>query len=253
MNYVIVYLVLLSSFVLVFLIGKKNKKHDYIDILWGAGFVLSAVLSYLLGPKSPAGLLMTVLTTVWGGRLSFYLAKRNIGKPEDFRYRAMRDKWTSRFELVMFVKNYLVQFLLNLLVGFPIVYINLQGSNGTGILTWLGVALWLAGFFFEVVGDEQLRRFKLKPDSKGKLMTTGLWAWTRHPNYFGESAMWWGIFLISLTGDLGRVWLIFSPLIMTGLLLFVSGVPLLEKKYAGRADWEAYTKRTAKFFPLPPK
>lgn len=253
MKYILVYLILLSAFVLVFLIGKRNKKHDYIDILWGAGFVLSAVMSYLLGPKSTAGLLMTILTAIWGGRLSFYLAKRNIGKPEDFRYRAMREKWTNRFELVMFVKNYLVQFILNVLVGFPIVYVNLEGARGHNLLTWLGMALWFIGFFFEAVGDEQLRRFKLNPDSKGKLMTTGLWAWTRHPNYFGESIMWWGIFVIGLSGDLGRVWLIFSPLLMTFLLLFVSGVPLLEKKYAGRPDWETYAKRTSKFFPLPPK
>ena len=149
--------------------------------------------------------------------------------------------------------NYLVQFILNVLVGFPIVYVNLEGARGHNLLTWLGMALWFIGFFFEAVGDEQLRRFKLNPDSKGKLMTTGLWAWTRHPNYFGESVMWWGIFVIGLSGDLGRVWLIFSPLLMTFLLLFVSGVPLLEKKYAGRPDWETYAKRTSKFFPLPPK
>ena len=220
MNYALLCLVLLAAFAAAFLIGKKNKKHDYIDILWG-------------------------------GRLSFYLAKRNIGKPEDFRYKAMRDRWKNRFELVMFVKIYLLQFVLNTLIGFPIVFVNLQGAKGPDVFTGLGLIVWLTGFAFEVIGDEQLRRFKAKPDSKGKLMTAGLWAWTRHPNYFGEAVTWWGVFLISLTGDFGRAWLIFSPLLITFLLVNVSGVPLLEKKYEGRADWEAYKKRTARFVPRP--
>ena len=103
-----------------------------------------------------------------------------------------------------------------------------------------------------MIGDEQLRRFKQNPENKGKLITTGLWAWTRHPNYFGEAVLWWGIYLISLSADPGRFWLIFSPLVITLLLLFVSGVPMLEKKYEGREDWEAYKRRTSKFFPLPP-
>lgn len=253
MNYVIIYLILLGSFALVFLIGKRHGKHDYIDILWGLGFVLSAVLSWLLGTRSQAGLLMTLLTFVWGCRLSFYLAKHNIGKPEDYRYRAMREKWPKRFELVMFVRIYLLQFVLNLLIGFTIVYTNLQGPQGTNWATTLGLIVWLTGFGFEVIGDEQLRRFKLEPKSKGKLMTRGLWAWTRHPNYFGEALTWWGIYIISLTGGLGRAGLFFSPLLITLLLVFVSGVPLLEKKYEGRVDWEQYKRRTGKFFPRPPR
>ena len=253
MNYVLVYLILLAGFFGIFLIGKKKRKHDFIDIFWGLGFILAAVVSWLLGSKPYSGGLMTVLVLLWGGRLSFYLGRRNIGKPEDFRYQAMREKWKKNFELVMFLRMYLLQFALNAIIGFPVVYVNLQGAVGPGFFTWLGLMVWIAGFAFEVVGDEQLRRFKLKPDSKGKLMTTGLWAWTRHPNYFGEALTWWGLFLISLTGDFSRFWLIFSPLLITFLLVYVSGVPLLEKKYEGRADWEAYKKRTAKFLPRPPK
>ena len=253
MKYFLVYLILLGAFALVFLIGKRKKKHDYIDIFWGLGFISAAVISYLLGSKPAGGLLMTLLVLLWGGRLSFYLAKRNIGKPEDFRYKAMREKWKKRFELVMFFRMYLLQFALNAIIGFPIVYVNLQGAKSPDFFTWLGFAVWLSGFAFEVVGDGQLRRFKLKPESKGKLMTTGLWAWTRHPNYFGEVVMWWGIFFISLTGDFSRFWLIFSPLLITYLLINVSGVPMLERKYEGRTDWEAYKKRTSKFFPKPPK
>ncbi len=252
MKYLIVYLVLLSAFTGVFFIGKRNKKHDYVDILWGSGFALSALLSWLLGPKSLPGLVMTLLTCIWGARLSLYLARRNIGKPEDFRYQAMRTKWFNRFETIMFFKNYMTQFVINILVGFPVVYINLEGAPRTGLALFAGLGLWMIGFFFEAAGDEQLRRFKARPENKGKLMTKGLWAWTRHPNYFGDAAMWWGIFLIGLTGNIGRIWLVFSPLLMTFMLLYVSGVPMLEKKYRGRADWEAYAKQTSKFFPLPP-
>ena len=253
MKYLLVYLILLLGFVVVFQIGRNKKKHDFIDIFWGLGFILAAAVSYLLGSKPASGLLMGVLVLIWGGRLSFYLGRRNIGRPEDFRYKAMREKWKKRFELVMFFRMYLLQFLLNGIIGFPIVYVNLQGARSPDFFTWLGLLVWLFGFAFEVVGDEQLRRFKLKPEGKGKLMTTGLWAWTRHPNYFGEAVTWWGLFLISLTGDIGRFWLIFSPLLITFLLVYVSGVPMLEKKYEGRADWEAYKKRTAKFIPRPPK
>ncbi|MHC1786511.1 MAG: DUF1295 domain-containing protein [Christensenellales bacterium] len=253
MNYLIVYLALLCAFCLVFLVGKRHGKHDYIDIVWGLGFVLTGVLSWLLGKRSSPGLLMTLLVLLWGGRLSYYLARRNIGKPEDYRYGAMRAKWQKRFELVMFLRIYLLQIALNALIGFPLVYTNLQGGGAPDLLTWLGLALWLTGFLFEVVGDEQLRRFKAQGANQGKLMTQGLWAWTRHPNYFGEALTWWGIWVISLSGDLGRFWLIFSPLLITLLLLFVSGVPLLEKKYEGRRDWEQYKQRTAKFFPRPPR
>ena len=253
MNYFLVYLVLFIAFVLLFLIGKRHKKHDYIDIFWGVGFIIQAIVSYLLGPKPNSGLIMALLTLVWGGRLSFYLAKRNIGKPEDFRYKAMREKWKKRFELVMFFKMYLFQFVLNAIIGFPIVYVNLQGAKSPDLFTWLGLSIWLFGFLFEVIGDEQLRQFKAKPENKGQLMTHGLWAWTRHPNYFGEAVTWWGLFVISLTGDIGRVFLVFSPLIITYLLVFVSGVPMLEKKYEGRDDWERYKKRTSKFIPRPPK
>ena len=153
----------------------------------------------------------------------------------------------------MFLRVYLLQFALIAVIGFPIVYTNLLGAGDLGFFAWLGLLVWLAGLAFEVIGDEQLRRFKSKPGSKGRLMTTGLWAWTRHPNYFGEALSWWGMFLISLSGGIGRFWLVFSPMVITLLLTRVSGVPLLEKKYEGREDWEAYKRRTARFFPRPPR
>lgn len=252
-SYLLVYAVLLAGFVVVFLIGRHQRKHDLVDIFWGMGFVLSGLAARLLGPGGATGVLMLALVAIWGLRLSLHLARRNLGKPEDFRYLAMRRRWQKNFEFVMFVRNYLLQFILNVLVGFPLVFINLQGAGSPDIFTWLGAVVWLAGFAFEVIGDEQLRRFKTNPDNKGRLMTQGLWSWTRHPNYFVEALLWWGIFFIGLTGNIGRVWLVFSPILITFLLLRVSGVPLLEKKYQGRDDWQAYTRRTSKFIPLPPR
>lgn len=252
-RYLLVYASLFAGFCLVFLIGRRAKKHDLIDVFWGLGFVLSALLAWLLGHRSALASCLSLLTLCWGLRLSLYLAHRNIGKEEDFRYRAMRQKWPRRFERIMFLRIYLLQFALNALIGFPVVYTNLQPAGQTNWLWIPGLIAWLIGFLFEVVGDEQLRRFKRRPENRGQLMTGGLWRWTRHPNYFGEALLWWGIFLISLSAGMDRFWLVFSPLTITLLLRFVSGVPMLEKKYAGRADWEAYRRRTSIFFPRPPK
>ena len=253
MKYLLVYMTLLAGFAAVFEIGRRRRKHDVIDIYWGMGFVLSGLVSWLLGPKSAVGTLMLALVAVWGLRLTIHLAVRNSGQPEDARYRAMRDKWPDGFERTMFFRIYLLQFGLNALVGFPLVYTNLQNGGPADALTWLGVSVWVIGFAFETIGDEQLRRFKRDARNQGRLMTTGLWSLTRHPNYFGEAVLWWGLWLISLSGHPERWWLVFSPIAIPVLVRYVSGVPLLERKYQGRADWEAYCRRTNIFVPGPPK
>lgn len=152
----------------------------------------------------------------------------------------------------MFFKVYMLQFLLNVLIGVTVIVSNLQDIPDWSFRTGAGAVLWAAGFFFEAAGDAQLKKFKSDPANKGKLMTIGLWSWSRHPNYFGESLQWWGLFVMA-ADSAARLLLIVSPLTITGLLLFVSGVPLLEKKYEGRSDWEIYKKRTSKFVPLPPR
>ena len=165
----------------------------------------------------------------------------------------MRETWNPKtFYIKMFVKIYLLQLVLNFLINLPTIVTNLRDQAGWGVVATVGLAVWLTGFYFEVVGDSQLRKHKANPDNKGKLLTTGLWRYTRHPNYFGEATQWWGILIMAVSGGT-RFWLIISPIIITLFLLYVSGVPLLEKKYAGRADWEAYKKKTSKFFPLPPR
>ncbi len=142
---------------------------------------------------------------------------------------------------------YLVQFILCIIIVFPVIFMNISGNVKLSSLTFVGLIVWIVGFIFESLGDKQLKEFKSKPENKGKLMTIGLWSYTRHPNYFGEATQWWGIYLISIS-NLNNLWLIFSPIVITLLVRFVSGVPLLEKKYEGREDWKKYKRRTSIFF-----
>ncbi len=250
MDYVYIGIGLFVFFALTFLIAQSQKNNGIIDIVWGLGFVFSAILSYVIGqPEGLVPKVMTLLVTIWGLRLSFYLAKRNLGKPEDFRYADMRARWDPKtFHLRMFVQIYLLQLVLNYLINLTTIVTNLQDQTGWHVLSTLGVIVWIIGFLFESIGDSQLRRFKTIPANKGRLITTGLWRYTRHPNYFGEATQWWGLYLLAV-GDGRFLFLIISPLLITLFLLYVSGVPMLERKYAGRPDWEAYKSRTSKFFP----
>lgn len=254
MNYGVVAAVLFVFFALTFFVAQARKNHGLIDIVWGMGFIVSAGLSYAAGqPRGPVPLLMTLLVSLWGLRLTIHLARRNIGKPEDYRYANMRATWNPRtFPIRMFVQIYLLQLVLNFLINLPTIVTNLQGQTAWGPLAMAGLFVWLVGFFFESVGDWQLKRFRADPVNKGRLITGGLWRYSRHPNYFGEATQWWGLFCLAVSGN-GRYWLVLSPVLITFFLLYVSGVPMLEKKYAGRPDWEAYKSRTSKFVPLPPR
>ncbi|NLA71934.1 MAG: DUF1295 domain-containing protein [Clostridiaceae bacterium] len=258
MNELIVLGALLGYFIVTFVIAQVFKNNGYIDIAWGLGFVFTTWLSFFMGgqPKGIVPIVITICVTIWGVRLTWYLARRNLGKPEDFRYKKMRDNWNpSTFYLRMFVQIYLLQFALNFVINLSTIVSNLEGDETWGItvLGVIGLLVWMTGFFFESVGDRQLRQFKADPSNKGTLLTTGLWKYTRHPNYFGEATQWWGIYLMAISGDIRYWWLIVSPITITLFLGFVSGVPMLEKKYSGRPDWEAYKKKTSIFFPLPQK
>ncbi|NLV48630.1 MAG: DUF1295 domain-containing protein [Clostridiaceae bacterium] len=254
MQYLILGVILLAFFFLTFLVAQRIKNNGLIDVIWGIGFIVTAITSYILGqPSGIAPIIMVVCVLIWGSRLSYYLIRRNVGKPEDFRYKKMRDTWNPQtFYVRMFIQIYLLQFVLNYIINLPVIVTNLEGSVVFGWVFAAGLVLWIIGFIFEAVGDYQLKRFKAKSSSKGKLITTGLWRYTRHPNYFGEAVQWWGIFIMALSGNT-RFWLIISPIVITFFLVFVSGVPMLEKKYAGRADWEAYKKKTPMFIPWIPK
>ncbi|WP_285013485.1 DUF1295 domain-containing protein [Lactococcus garvieae] len=251
MIYGIVLGVLLVYFICWFKVADQKKNYGLIDIAWGGGFVLTACLSYFFNTQiTMQNRAILVLVGFWGVRLFVHLARRNWNKAEDYRYTNMRRRWGSHApKLKAFFSVFMVQYLLLFIIALPIMQSNHRPESQ--IFWWqiLGVVVWLIGFVFEVLGDWQLEQFKKNKENKGKLLTSGLWSVTRHPNYFGEAACWWGIFLIAFT-DISDLWLIVSPLLITGLLLFVSGVPLLERKYKARKDFQAYARVTPKFFPF---
>ncbi|MFZ2026690.1 MAG: DUF1295 domain-containing protein [Microgenomates group bacterium] len=236
-----------------FILATFKKRNDIADIAWGIGFVAVAWLSFfIMQTYSVYALIVNILVSIWGLRLALHIYKRNSRKQEDYRYLEWRNQWGKWFFIRSYLQIFLLQGSLLYLIALPIVFIN---KNATGVFSFfhiLGLVLWGIGFYFESVGDSQLAAFISNPENKGKIMQSGLWRLSRHPNYFGEVLQWWGIyvFALSLPNSLG---LIIGPLTITLLILFVSGVPLLEKKYVGRADFEEYKKRTSIFIPLPPK
>jgi steroid 5-alpha reductase family enzyme len=247
-------IMLFVFFLILFVIGSKLNNHGIVDIGWGTGFVLVAWYTFFRLPtQASTNWIIVLLVSFWGLRLAYHVARRNWGKPEDYRYAAMRKRWGDKYPaLKAFINVYMTQMVLMFVIALPIILINRYTQSAFKPWVWIGLAVWMVGYFFEVVGDAQLAAFIRNPANKGKLMTLGLWKYTRHPNYFGEATLWWGIFFIALSVADGRYSLI-SPLTITLLLLFVSGVPLLEKKYKDRADFKAYKKRTNIFIPWFPK
>ncbi|WP_160671757.1 DUF1295 domain-containing protein [Clostridium sp. C8-1-8] len=252
--YIFSALILLCYFVIFFVIGQIVNNNSIVDIAWGLGFVIVAISTYFIkSDMSLRSTLLTCLITIWGVRLSLYIGKRNIGKGEDYRYVNMRKRWgTTLPRLKAFLNVYVLQGVLLYIIAQPILLVNGNVNTELKLLDYLGLAVWIIGFLFEALGDYQLRKFKSDPKNKGKIMKYGLWKYTRHPNYFGEATMWWGILLIALSSSLNLL-IIISPTIMTLLLLFVSGVPLLEKKYKDNREFIEYAKITNKFIPGLPK
>lgn len=252
--YLETYIVLFIYFMLFFIVGQIVKDNSIVDIGWGAGFVVSAIYTFFRGGEMGLkAIIITMAISIWGIRLTYHIAKRNIGKPEDYRYIDMRKKWGNKFVLVKaFFNVYFLQFLILSIVTIPVIYGNTTDQQTLTVLNGIGVILWGIGFFFESYGDYQLKKFINDPANKGLLMDKGLWSITRHPNYFGDSAMWFGIFLIAISNNNG-IWIIVGPCLMTFFLVFVSGVRLQEKKYEGREDFKEYKKRTSAFIPWFPK
>jgi steroid 5-alpha reductase family enzyme len=241
----------------VWLLSIIRKDASIVDIAWGLGFVVVAWVCLLFDANRDAarspGCLLPVLTTLLGVRLSAYLFWRNHGKPEDYRYRAMREKWGTAFPLVSLVTVFALQGLIMWVVSLPVQVGTALADRDPSPATLIGIALWAIGLFFESVGDWQLARFKSQPRNKGKVLDTGLWRYTRHPNYFGDFLIWWGLFLISLS--LTRAWwTIIGPLIMSIFLMRVSGVTLLERSLTQtKPEYADYIRRTNAFFPCPPR
>jgi steroid 5-alpha reductase family enzyme len=236
-----------------FIAAQVLGRNDIADVAWGLGFILAAGVSLVVGGVySSRGLLISALVLIWGIRLALHIHSRDRGRGEDKRYRQWREEWGQWFVPRSFLQVFMLQGILLLMVAIPIVFANTAPALPLGWLDLLGLAVWLYGFGFEAVGDWQLLKFIRTPANKGKLMTGGLWRYTRHPNYFGEVTLWWGIWLMVVTLPDG--WLtIIGPLTITFLILKVSGIPMLEKHYEDRADFQEYKRRTSAFVPLPPK
>ncbi|MGH2900863.1 MAG: DUF1295 domain-containing protein [Solirubrobacteraceae bacterium] len=226
-----------------------------VDVGWGPGFALIALVAFAVSDGAPARrALVTGLTVVWGLRLGVYLAWRAWGKPEDFRYQAMRRHWGARFPVVSLFSVFALQGVLMWIVSLPVQLAQVAREPAAlGALDALGAGLWLVGMFFESVGDWQLARFKADPASARHVMDRGLWRYTRHPNYFGDCVVWWGLFAIALAVP-GGAWSVVGPIVMTVLLRRVSGVTLLERSLLKRRPGYAeYVARTNPFIPGPPR
>jgi len=229
------------------------KNNAIVDVAWGLGFICVAFVTLCLnGRMTPRKGLVTALVLIWGIRLAIHVALRNGGKPEDFRYAKWRKQWGKWFVPRSYLQIYLLQGILLLIISSPLILVNRSQSTGMTLLDIIGVFIWCLGFFFESVSDYQLVRFKGNPAHKGLIMTRGLWKFSRHPNYFGEALLWWGVFIIALSVEYGWIAIV-SPLLITFLLLRVSGVTMLEKKYAGNKEYAAYAQKTSAFVPWIPK
>jgi len=231
------------------------KNVSIVDLFWGLGFVLSASLYFSLGGGFDIRkIILLSLVSIWGLRLSLYLTWRNLGKGEDFRYREFRKNYGEhRYWWVSFFQTFLLQGILMWLISAPL--LGAQFSSGDSTLNWLdflGIAFWIIGFVFEAGGDYQLAKFKSNPENKGKVLNTGFWKYTRHPNYFGDSAVWWGFGLIGLAA--GSYWPILGSILMTALIIKVSGVAMLEKSLSSnKPGYAGYVRKTSTFIPWFPK
>ena len=237
------------------LLSLVRRDVSHVDVQWGLGFVLIAGLGATLGGGAPARrALIAALVALWGLRLALHIHARNRDKREDYRYAAMRARYGARFATVSLFTVFLLQGALMLWIALPIVAAQTAPTPaGLGGLDLAGTALWAVGFFFEAVGDFQLARFRVDPANRGRVMDRGLWRYTRHPNYFGDATLWWGLSLIACATP-GGGWTLGSPLVMTFLLLRVSGVALLERGLsATKPEYRDYVARTSAFLPWFPR
>ncbi|MBU2649129.1 DUF1295 domain-containing protein [bacterium] len=241
--------------ILVWILSLLLRDSSIVDTVWGLGFTLISWLTFWLADGyPPRRFLLAMLVSIWGLRLALHIGIRNYGQGEDSRYQAFRRHWGDNYWWGSLFQVFLLQAFLCWVIS--LAFQAGQHSAEPARLTWMawtGLAVWGVGFFFEAVGDWQLVRFKADPGNRGKVMDTGLWKFTRHPNYFGEAVIWWGIFLIVLE-DLSNFWTIISPVVITFLLLRVSGVSLLEKTVVKRRPaYTAYQEKTSAFLPWFPK
>jgi steroid 5-alpha reductase family enzyme len=232
--------------------GRRQGRVSVVDTTWGLGFVVVALVAALVGEGTGwRRLALVVVVALWGLRLAWHVTRRNAGKGEDPRYVEMMAKEKGNPTWVAIRKVYLVQGLAVWFVSLPI-QVSAAAGPGTTAIAVVGLLLWAVGLVFEAVGDAQLKAFKADASHKGKVMDRGLWSWTRHPNYFGDSVVWWGLWLVAASAWPGML-TVLSPVAMTYFLVFATGARLLEAHLAQRPGYADYQRRTSAFLPRPPR
>ncbi|BBX00634.1 hypothetical protein BST36_01145 [Mycolicibacterium moriokaense] len=234
-----------------FLIGRRIGRYNVVDTAWGIGFVAVAAVAAALGSGDLfRRLLLLALVAVWGLRLAWHMIVKSAGKGEDPRYRDLLRGDFSAGHVIR--KVFVIQAAATWFVSLPLQLSAVLGPTPLPLLLIAGVTLWTVGLLFEAVGDHQLRRFKADPANKGVIMDRGLWAWTRHPNYFGDACVWWGLWLASIAGPISLT-TVLSPVLMTYFLVYATGARLTEKYMANRPGFGEYRSRTSFFVPFPPR
>lgn len=248
------FVVIIALLLLLWAVSVLLKDVSIIDVFWGSGFIVIAWLTVAnVEDISWQGLLLPGLVTIWGTRLTHHIGVRKLDEGEDKRYVQMREKRGNSFWWKSLYIVFLLQGALMWIVSLPLQTGIAHATGEFNILHVFGILLWGIGFFFEVIGDAQLVNFKSKPENHGKVLDRGLWRYTRHPNYFGDLTLWWGFYLMSI-GSADHHWTIIGPIIMSVLLMYVSGVTMTEKSMkAEKPEYEEYVKKTNTFFPWFPK
>lgn len=234
---------------MMFVIAQFKKDNSIVDIGWGLGFLCVTIgLLFAHGSQTLVQLSFLAMIALWSLRLAGYIFKRNRGTGEDYRYAAWRKEWGRNVVWRAYLQVFMLQGLIMLIVLSPAYALFSLQHADLEIQHMIGMVLWSIGFYFEAVGDAQMMRFKANPNNKGKVMDQGLWRYTRHPNYFGEALLWWGFGVFSLSTELWWLSLI-GPALITFFLLKVSGVAMLERKYAGNTKYAEYQRTTNAFLP----
>ncbi|MFX1588996.1 MAG: DUF1295 domain-containing protein [Promethearchaeota archaeon] len=247
-----------------FIVGTIKKNNGIMDIFYGPAYFVVSIISLILNIILTSTfcirqVIATTLVLFWAIRLATYVYIRNRGKPEDYRYKAMRDRWKTNVALKSFFKVYLFQGIIIFLVDIPVWFTNISENPPVvslldfgGITLWLGAIIWLIGFLFETIADFSLYKFLQEPTNQGKIMTKSVWKYSMHPNYFGEITQWWGLFIIALAVPFGFLTFI-GPAYITFQIIKVSGVKLLDKRFEGNEEYAAYKRKTSSFIPWFPK
>jgi steroid 5-alpha reductase family enzyme len=248
--------VILLLVTLLWLLSLRLKDSSIVDIFWGTGFVVTAWILFLVTQTEYMSRkwLLCTLVSLWGIRLSLYILLRNRGRGEDFRYAAWRKAAGKSWWWKSYFKVFLLQGLLMWLIAAPLWAAQFSPVPRLWTFTdMLALAVWMVGFYFEAAGDWQLSKFKSDPANRGKVLNSGVWRYTRHPNYFGDAVQWWGFFLLAVATPSG-IWTLYSPVVMTLLLLRVSGVPMLEENLKiSKPGYAQYIRSTSAFFPWFPR